>query len=165
MPIESQLQRLLVDYLKGIGVSQRKFADETGVSETTFGTYNRMTSAMGVDLLDKILTTYPGARAELIKYLGGNTEKNNTSVDKANDNKQNDFSLKAAAFKEVLDTYTDYTLIPKSLLENHRLISKEQMERDERILTKLFDVIEKQHLEIANLRSKVAVVEKGQKNT
>lgn len=76
MAIESPLQKLIVTYLEGIGVTQRKFAEVTGMSETTFGTYRRMTSAMGIDALDKILTEYPGLKPLIVKYLGGNTEEN-----------------------------------------------------------------------------------------
>jgi transcriptional regulator with XRE-family HTH domain len=78
--IESPLQAFIVHYLKGIGVSQRKFSADTGVSETTFGTYVRMTSAMGIDLLDKILSIYPDMKGVLIEYLSRNTDEKSTSV-------------------------------------------------------------------------------------
>lgn len=85
MAIESPLQVAIVAYLKSIGVSQRKFAEVTGASETTFGTYNRMTSAMGVDILDKILTAYPGAKQAIIDYLSRNTDENLTEEPKSMD--------------------------------------------------------------------------------
>lgn len=79
-PIKSPLQKAIVEYLKEIGVTQRSFGDTLKVSETRFGTYNRMTSAMGVDLLDKIISNYPGVKAIISKYLSGNNDQNSTPV-------------------------------------------------------------------------------------
>jgi hypothetical protein len=80
MAIKSPLQQLIVDYLKGKGISQRKFADTTGTSESAFGVYARMSSAMGIDVLDKILTKYPDIKPVLIEYLGGYTDKDDKNL-------------------------------------------------------------------------------------
>lgn len=79
MAVESELQKLIVGYLKEQGVSQRKFAESTGLSETTFGTYSRMTSAMGLDALDKVLLAYPGLKKMIAAYLTGVSKENGTS--------------------------------------------------------------------------------------
>lgn len=167
MPIDSALQQVLVDYLKGIGVSQRKFADATGVSETTFGTYSRMTSAMGVDLLDKILTTYPGARTELIRYLGGNTEENHTG-----DNK----SLRKAeimdkintVYRDLVEANTEYRLVPKKILDDYDMLPKKELENRNKmmeIVTQAMDeakdaLIEKYEIVIAGLKQRIERLEK-----
>jgi transcriptional regulator with XRE-family HTH domain len=80
MAIESPLQQLIVDFLKEKGVSQRKFGADMDVSESALSTYNRMSSAMGIDLLDKIMSTYPDIKHRIIAYLGGNTDKNITAA-------------------------------------------------------------------------------------
>jgi chromosome segregation ATPase len=76
--IESPLQQAIVDFLTDLKVTQRSFGEIMGVSETTYGPYRRMTSAMGVDMLDKILSKYDGAREALIDYLSRDTDKKPT---------------------------------------------------------------------------------------
>lgn len=82
MAIDSPLQQAIVNYLKEQRVSQRKAGNALNVSETTYGTWARMDSAMGLDKLDKILTTYPGVKEAIIKYLRGNTDDNLTGETK-----------------------------------------------------------------------------------
>lgn len=84
-PIKSPFQQAVVDYLKKIDVSQRGVGDLTGISETTYGTWARMTSAMKLDMLDKILLAYPGTKQAIIDHLRGNTEKNLTDEPKSMD--------------------------------------------------------------------------------
>jgi hypothetical protein len=98
--IDSPLQQLIIDYLKGIDVSQRKFGNELKVSSTRFGTYFRMTSAMSIELLDKILTTYPGVKEVLIKHLSRNTDDNLTDLTKNMNNE--DLNLEVKMVKRLL---------------------------------------------------------------
>ena len=78
--VESPLQALVVRFLKEKGISQRKFAEAMDLGETTFSTYSKMSSAMGIDTLDKILSTYPEIRTEIAKYLGVNTEQSGKNI-------------------------------------------------------------------------------------
>ena len=93
MAIESPLQQIIVNYLDKIGVSQRDIADLTGISDTTYGTWRRMSSAMGLNKLDKILTAYPGVKMAVIEYLSGNTEKNITEEQKTMENPEFEIAL------------------------------------------------------------------------
>lgn len=75
---QSQLQQDIVAFLDTKGVSQRKFGELTGVSETTYGTYRRMKSIMGLDVLEKIILAYPEVKEIISKYLGVTGEENIT---------------------------------------------------------------------------------------
>jgi transcriptional regulator with XRE-family HTH domain len=116
MAINSKLQQLIVDYLKENNVSQRKFATAIGVSETTFGTYVRMTSSMSVEIMDKILTEYPGVRAVLINYLRGNTEENSEKGTAATNNDE------AAVIKEREELLKDLDAFRTLAIQNAKAI-------------------------------------------
>lgn len=77
-PIESPLQQAIVDFLVKSKVNQRSVGSTIGVSETTFGKWRAMKSAMKLDNLDKVLSNYTGAREALIEYLRGNTDEKPT---------------------------------------------------------------------------------------
>lgn len=102
MAIESPLQQIIVDYLDSMGVSQRDIADLTGISDTTYGTWRRMSSAMGLNKLDKILTAYPEVKGVVIEYLSGNTEKNITEESKTMKNPEFELAV-AKRMMEMID--------------------------------------------------------------
>lgn len=133
--IESEIQSLIVAYLKGIGVSQRKFAEVTGLSDTTYGTYSRMTSAMGADSMDKILTAYPELRKVLINHLTGNNMENNTHTQKRDEIKDNPLGEEAARiyaelYQRFLGANSEYLVIHRDVLKEHRLVAVEQLEKE-----------------------------------
>lgn len=83
--LNSTLQGLIVGFLEGQGVTNRGFAKVTGASSAAFGVYRNMKSAMGIDLLDKILEAYPELRVVIAEHLvgqgTGNSRQNITQED------------------------------------------------------------------------------------
>jgi transcriptional regulator with XRE-family HTH domain len=121
--IKSDVQKLIVDYLKLKGVSQRKFAELTGVSDTTYGTYRRMSSAMGVDILDKILSAYPDLKGELIKYLTGNKNRNITHMQKnGKDAEINLGDARETFYRDLIENNQEYSLLPKAVLRDYKIV-------------------------------------------
>lgn len=66
-------------------MTNRGFAKVTGASSAAFGVYRNMKSAMGIDLLDKILEAYPELRVVIAEHLvgqgTGNSRQNITQED------------------------------------------------------------------------------------
>jgi hypothetical protein len=131
MPIESPLQAKIVAYLKGLGLSQRKAGDKLDISESTFGTWVRMSSAMGMDQLDKILTEYPGARDIIIDYLRGNTDQKHTGMDK-----NGEINGKAADqfYRNLIENNSEYRLVPKKLFDDYDILPKKETESRSKVM-------------------------------
>lgn len=88
--------------------------------------------------------------------------KNGTPVQKTSDNKVNDAAL-GIAFKTIMEGGTEFTLIPKSLLQDkHRLVPLEIIERDERQMNKLMDDYLKVNNELNELKALLPKVKKAQ---
>jgi predicted transcriptional regulator len=147
-------------------LTQAQVAKDLKESEQLISNYAKGKRAISAEFANKWEKMYGERLIDLIdlSLMKSTDVDENITPAMNSSNKQTDLAAMAAAFRETLEAYTEYTLIPKSLLDNHRLISKEQMDKDERTLNKLLDFIEQQRIEISNLRSQIAVVEKGQKN-
>lgn len=62
-----------------MGMTQRKFVKQfPEYSTATYGTWRRQESAMGLDVLERILSKYPRLWYTVAIYLGINTEENLT---------------------------------------------------------------------------------------
>jgi hypothetical protein len=154
--IESPIQKAIVDFLKEKGVSQRKFADMTGASESIFNKYSAMTSAMGVDMLDKILSAYPGAKQALIDYLGGRTTE----------------EIEGLFYKNLVESRTEYRLMHKKVLDEYDMIPKTETHERREIIQILKAsmqeakdaLIEKHEVIIAGYKMDIAKLEQQVKD-
>lgn len=145
--IESPIQKAIVDYLKENGVSQRKFAEMTGASESTFSKYSAMTSAMGVDMLDKILSNYPGAKQALIDYLGGDSK----TIDE----------VESFLYKNIIESKTEYRLMHKKILDDYDMLPKSETESRTKIINAILQSSDNEKIAIE--RTKALEIEKLQK--
>lgn len=77
--LKSEIQRFVCSKLDDLGMTQRGFTQAfPEYSTSTYGTWRRQEVAMGLDVLEKILSKYPDIKMELVGYLSGNTDKNIT---------------------------------------------------------------------------------------
>ncbi len=138
--VKSPVQRIIVEYLSGLGVSQRGFAKATGLSDSVWSKYSLMTSAMSVEVLDKILAAYPGVRVVLNTYLTGNSQSNITLRDKTLENQENHMTPKETFYQDLIENNTEYSLLPKAILRDYKIVpdklldiiteSKDQVNRE-----------------------------------
>lgn len=138
--VKSPVQRIIVDYLSGLKVSQRGFAKATGLSDSVWNKYSQMTSAMSVEVLDKILVAYPGVREALNTYLTGNKHPNITLRDKTSEKEENHMSPKETFYQDLIENNTEYSLLPKAILRDYKIVpdklldiiteSKDQVNRE-----------------------------------
>lgn len=84
---------------------------------------------------------------------------NGTHEEKLEYNKVNDAAL-GLAFKTIMEGGTEYILIARNLLQDkHRIITIEQMDKDERILNRLLDQNERLVSRVLELEAKAQLPE------
>lgn len=120
--MSSEIQRIIIDYLEELGVSQRQFAELTGVSDATYGGYRRMETSIKLDLVDKIVSNYPDLRIRLAGYLTGNNGGNITPKDKTMNNDENPHSAKETFYRDLIENNTEYSLLPKAILKDYKIV-------------------------------------------
>jgi transcriptional regulator with XRE-family HTH domain len=161
------LSKLIEELRKPLG-NKAQVARKLAISPQLLGQYESGMQRPKLEFFNKWKEVFEHDLIELEKERNvsheTNLKQNGTPAMKSTDQKQKDLVARATAFQEIMDTYTEYALVHKSLLENHRFTSKEQMARDERLVDKLLEKLEKQRNEIEKLKIKIGFVEKGQKN-
>lgn len=79
--VKSEIQRIVIEKLDALGMTQRRFADEfPDYSIATYGTWRRQENAMGLDVLEKILFKYPDLKLTLSEFFGFKNSKNLTAA-------------------------------------------------------------------------------------
>lgn len=120
--VKSEVQQLIVDYLKELKVSQRGFGDAVGMSDSAWNKYKDMGHAMSVPILDKILLAYPGVRAVLNNYLTGNNMAKLTPKDKMLNNDENHKASKETFYRDLIENNQEYSLLPKAVLRDYKIV-------------------------------------------
>lgn len=118
---QSELQSFIVECLERTGVTQGTFADATDSSRGRYMHYRHMTSIMGLDVLDKILSTWPDLKIVLAHHLMGNKTENIsgniTHTEKTPTNVENDEDQLRSELQKVKKQLNDSREI-STLLKN-----------------------------------------------
>jgi hypothetical protein len=120
--IKSEVQRLIVAYLKDLGVSQRDFGKAVEMSGSAWNKYKDMEHAMSIPLLDKILFAYPGVRTVLNNYLTSNNMAKLTPKDKTLNNKENHTEARETFYRDLIENNQEYSLLPKAVLRDYKIV-------------------------------------------
>jgi hypothetical protein len=81
----SEIQRVVMDYLAGKVNSSRDFETKTGISHAMYGRYIEMKSIMTLDKMEQIFSSFPELKVSVGKHLGIITEEKHTPATKSDE--------------------------------------------------------------------------------
>jgi hypothetical protein len=124
---QSEIQRIVMDYLGGMVDSSRDFEEKTGISHAMFGRYKDMKTAMPLDKMEHIFSKFPGLQELVVRHLTGNKMKNNTQAENGSDSTEKPLEGDPEVYRTIVEGKTEYVLMKRSILNDAQIVSNVQL--------------------------------------
>lgn len=160
MPDKELSRKVISELIKADGRDDVEIAEDLGISSQRLGQYKNGKRYPNVDFVSKWKEVFGQDLAELIKKSETNVSHETKKHTSVVNRKGIDPATRAEVYRDILENYTEYIMIPRFMLESHRFTSLEQMQKDKELINGLMEKNDQLTAKVLQLQAQLPATQK-----